>query len=436
MSVCPPVVIQRVDDTIHVHKDGEPAFRPGYRDALDLRTRTGLIMKLLVLAAALAVSSFRAEDPVYEAEQIFAPVETQSHAPGIAECSSGDLIVSWYADAREGDSAVFGARKRHGESHWSEPFVMADRAGFPDGNTAMAIDAKGRLWLFWPTIIGGSWESALTNYRVASDYGRPGTPRWEREGLILLKPADFGAEALRLLGTRELRPPRGAIVGPAGQKAKLTDPLYQRLGWAVRCKPTVLPSGRIILPLYSDTFSISIMALSDDEGSTWYASRPLIGFGNIQPTVLRRNDGTLVAYMRENGSLNRIRVAESKDEALSWSPVSETELPNPGSGLDAVRLASGHWALIYNDSPGSRATLAVSLSDDEGRTWKWTRHLERHAAGRYHYPAIIQAKGGKIHAVYSCFMPQGKPAAGKPRAVELKGIKHVMINEAWIRSGD
>ena len=84
--------------------------------------------------------------------------------------------------------------------------------------------------------------------------------------MILLKPADFSAEALRLLGTREIRPPRGAIVGPAGQKAKLADPLYQRLGWAPRCKPTVLPSGRIVLPLYSDTFSISIMALSDDEG--------------------------------------------------------------------------------------------------------------------------------------------------------------------------
>ena len=46
---------------------------------------------------------------------------------------------------------------------------MADRPGFPDCNTAMNIDGRGRLWLFWPTIIGGSWESALLNYQVATN---------------------------------------------------------------------------------------------------------------------------------------------------------------------------------------------------------------------------------------------------------------------------
>ena len=109
----------------------------------------------------------------------------------------------------------------------------------------------------------------------------------------------------------------------------------------------------MVLPVYSDTFSISIMALSDDEGTTWYPSKPLIGFGNIQPTVLRRDDATLVAYMRENGSRQRIRVSESSDDGITWGAVKETELPNPGSGIDGVRLANGHWVLVYNDSAGS-----------------------------------------------------------------------------------
>jgi predicted neuraminidase len=355
------------------------------------------------------------------------------------ECSNGDLIASWYGDLRPGDSAVLGARKRHGQTAWDAQFLMADRPGFPDCNTAMSIDGRGRLWLFWPTIIGGSWETSLLNYQVATSYLAPGSPKWDREGVILLKPADFSTEALRLLGTRDIHPPRGAIVGPGGQKAKLADSLYQRLGWATRCKPTILPGGRIILPVYSDTFSISIMALSDDEGASWYSSKPLLGFGNIQPTVLRRDDATLVAYMREAGSLNHIRVSESKDDGLTWGPVTESELPNPGSGIDGVRLASGHWVLVYNDSASSRSSLAVSLSDDEGRTWKWTRHLEQHKAGRYHYPAIIQGRDGTIHAIYSCFIaPEKTPgkAAGKPAGPELKGIKHAAINEAWVRAGD
>ncbi len=173
------------------------------------------------------------------------------------------------------------------------------------------------------------------------------------------------------------------------------------------------------------------MAVSDDGGQTWYASKPLIGFGNIQLAVLRRDDGTLVAYMRENGPLRRIRISESKDDGLTWGPVGVTEMPNPGSGLDGVRLADGHWVLIYNDSTRGRNSLAVSLSDDEGKTWKWTRHLEKHAGGAYHYPAIIEGKDGTLHAIYSCFVPRPEGQRG-----ELKSMKHAAFNEAWIRAGD
>jgi predicted neuraminidase len=207
-------------------------------------------------------------------------------------------------------------------------------------------------------------------------------------------------------------------------KKRVGDKLLSRLGWQPRCKPTVLTSGRILLPLYSDTYSAGIMAISDDGGKTWTASQPLAGFGSIQPAVLERKDGTLVAYMRENGLFKKIRVAESKDRGETWGSVTSIELPNPGSGLDAVRLANGHWLLIYNDTVRGRASLAVSLSDDEGKTWKWTRHLEKHDTGSYHYPAIIQSKDGMIHAVYSYFVKDGK------------SMKHARFSEAWVRAGD
>ena len=179
------------------------------------------------------------------------------------------------------------------------------------------------------------------------------------------------------------------------------------------------------------------MAISDDDGATWYASQPLIGFGNIQPTVLRRNDGVLVAYMRENGPRACIRVSESKDDGLTWGPVGDSPLPNPGSGIDGVCLANGHWVLAYNDDRDSRATLAVSISTDEGRTWTSTRRLEKHADGRYHYPAIIQGRDGTIHAIYSCFIaPDASATAGGQKLPTLKGIKHAAFNESWIRAGD
>lgn len=384
---------------------------------------------ILTLLALLPVQL--TETPVHAAELVFPLHNQHNHAPGCVECPNGDLLVSWYRGSGErnaDDTAVYGARCKKGEGTWGDAFVMADRPGFPDCNTTMMIDGRGRLWLFWPTILANTWESCLTNFKVASDFAGAGTPKWERDGLLLLKPSDFRNEAVKLLDERlkELKTP---LSEPQKAKldemrAKLGDKLFQRLGWQPRCKPTVLPGGRILLPLYSDTFSISIMAISDDGGDTWFAGKPLIGFGNIQPAVLRRNDGTLVAYMRENGALKRIRVAESKDDGVTWGPVEVTALPNPGSGLDAVRLANGHWVLVYNDTTNGRNRLAVSLSDDEGRAWKWTRHLEKHDAGSYHYPAVIQGRDGTIHAVYSYFVAGGK------------SMKHAAFNEAWIKAGD
>ncbi len=98
-------------------------------------------------------------------------------------------------------------------------------------------------------------------------------------------------------------------------------------------------------------------------------------------------------------------------------------MPNPGAGIDGVRLPNGHWALVYNDTTRERNSLAISLSDDEGRNWKWTRHLERHGQGSYHYPAVIADPQGRLHVVYSYFVAEGK------------SMKHAALNEAWVQQG-
>jgi predicted neuraminidase len=392
-------------------------------------TRLRLVLGSLVCANCLFWISFTnasAAEPSLAAELVFPLHPQHNHAGAIVECENGDLLVSWYRGSGErsaDDVAVYGARLKRGGKVWSEPFLMADTPGFPDGNTAMFIDAQKRLWLFWPLVLANTWESCLTQYRISSDYQGDGSPKWEWQGAIALKPIDFKEEMLKGFEARQKMSQIPLRVGNLeARKAMLDDKLATRLGWQPRCKPTVLPSGRILLPLYTDTFSVSIMAISDDQGKTWTASKPLAGFGNIQPAVLRRNDGTLVAYMRENGRLRRIRVAESKDDGISWGPVGAIDLANPGSGLDAVRLANGNWLLIYNDTAQGRNSLAVSLSADEGKSWKWTRHLERHDSGSYHYPAIIEGRNGTIHALYSYFVTGGK------------SMKHAAFNEEWIRN--
>ncbi len=384
-----------------------------------------------VVWAVLAIGVGAADTPQYQAELIFALRSDHNHAPGVVACPDGALIASWYRGSGErtaDDVAVYGSRLRPGSTSWAEPFVMADTPGFPDCNTCMMIDARQRLWLFWPTVLANSWESCLTNFCVSGEYAADGPPRWSRSGLILLKPENFKTPALasldELIGqwpevAKQVEPAKLAEL-----RERLDSKLYQRLGWQPRCKPTVLPSGRILLPLYTDTFSISIMAVSDDGGDSWYASAPLLGWGNIQPAVLRRDDGILVALMRENGFRRRVRMAESRDDGLTWGAVGVSDLLNPGSGLDGVRLSNGHWLLVYNDTTQDRQSLAVSISDDEGRSWRWTRHLERHDRGSYHYPAVIQDAQGTVHAVYSYFVEEGK------------SMKHAAFNVAWVMQGD
>ncbi len=373
----------------------------------------GLLLILCGWSTIIAADTNPLEPEV--AELIFPLDQQHNHAPSIVQYPNHDVFVCWYRGSGErtaDDVAIMGSWKLANEDNWSKPRVMADQQGFPDCNTSMHLSASGKLFLFWPTIIANSWESCITRYKTAKSFDPETGPEWSSEGLILLKPDDFAqqAEAAIEQTLKQLPQPLPEPLQAELQQARvrLGQKLYQRLGWQPRCKPTTLPSGRILLPLYTDTFSASIMAISDDDGGSWYASQPIIGLGNIQPTVLRRNDGTLVAYMRENGMTERIRLSESKDDGMTWSAVNSSQLPNSGAGIDGVRLSNGQWVMVYNDTTEGRNSLAVSLSDDEGKSWKWTRHLERAERGSFHYPAVIQGADGKIHVVYSYFTDGGK----------------------------
>jgi predicted neuraminidase len=188
----------------------------------------------------------------------------------------------------------------------------------------------------------------------------------------------------------------------------------------------------LIVPLYSDGFSFSLMAITDDWGQTWHTSTPLIAGGNIQPSIVRRRDGSLYTLMRDNGPPpKRLHQCESRDRGETWSPVTDSELPNPGSGAEIISLRNGHWVLLSNDTERGRHSLAVQISEDEGKTWRWKRHLELNPAGAFHYPSIIQAHDGSLHASYSYHLDkaQGEDAGGQPAR---KSIKHAHLNEAWV----
>ena len=220
---------------------------------------------------------------------------------------------------------------------------------------------------------------------------------------------------------------KGQLQSPAGssKEADLGYPYFQRMGWQTKNKAVLVEGKRLLVPLYSDGFSFSLMAFTDDGGQSWRFSEPLVGAGNIQPSIATRADGTLVAYMRDNGSApKRLHISVSKDQGLTWSPVRDSELPNPGSGADVVTLRNGHWVLAYNDTERGRESLAVSLSTDEGKTWSHTRHLESGSSEKSSpsaaYPSIIQGADDGLHVVYSYHGTS-------------KTIKQAHFTEAWLQ---
>ena len=382
----------------------------------------------LLIAALFALAPLSWAQPQYAAELIFAPEKWHNHSSSIVELPNGDLLVCWFHGSGErtaDDVLIRASRWNRSTGKWTEPFVLADTPGFPETNPVLFLDNRQRLFFLWPLIVAHKWETALMKYRISTDYQQPsGPPKWEFQDNIVLIPKDIAAKTKQWLGT--VNAP-AALAERYSQHAE--DEYFSRMGWFTRTHPLQLPSGRILVPMYSDGFSYGIMAISDDGGYTWTASEPIVGAGCIQPSVVRKNDGSLVAYLRDNGPApKRAHISMSKDDGVSWTVARDTEIPNPGTSLEAVRLRNGNWIMVYNDLESKRYSLVAALSDDEGATWKWRRHLDGNpaapVASEYHYPSVIQAKDGAIHITYSYFVPEGK------------SIKHAKINEDWIKRGD
>lgn len=393
-------------------------------DILIAMVRT-VVTWLLAAAAAMAA-------PEFSGELIFPLEHWHNHSSSIVELPNGDLLVCWFHGSGErtaDDVLIRGARWNHTTRKWTEPFTMADAPGFPETNPVLFLDSHQRLFFLWPLIIAHQWETALMKYRISTDYQQAsGPPHWEHQDNIVLIPKNMAAR------TKEYAGVEAAGTGPrSGYARRLIehseDEYYSRMGWFTRTHPLELPSGRILVPMYSDGFSFGIMAISDDGGYTWTGSEPIVGAGGVQPSVVRKNDGSLVAYLRDNGPPpKRALISYSKDDGVSWTPAVDSEIKNPGTSLEVVRLRNGHWIVLHNDIERGRYSLAAAISDDEGATWKWKRHLDgrpdQAINSQFHYPSVIQAKDGSIHVSYSYFVPEGK------------SIKHVRFNEEWVMAGD
>ncbi len=339
----------------------------------------GWVAALACVSAACAPaagSKVKAE----AAELIFekAPFE-QCHASTIVELADGTLLAAWFGGKHERDPSVeiwMSAKPKGGA--WSAPEAMTHYPEVPTWNPVLFRDASGKVWLFFK--LGPDEQNWIGAYRTSTDDGKT----WSD---VTYLPA--------------------GLLGP------------------IRAKPITLSDGAILAPTSVEAYQTwtAWMERSTDGGKTWSIHGPLVfdgvRMGLIQPTVWETKDGRVRALMRSTRAIGAIAEATSSDGGRTWGPVTRTALPNPNAGIDAVKLADGRVALVFNDTATGRSPLNLAFSDDDGKTWG-THYVLEDEPGEYSYPAVIQARGGNLEITYTWKRTRIKHVEVDPRQLKTR----------------
>ena len=316
--------------------------------------------------------------------------QRDNHASTVVELKNGDVLVAWFGGSREGaqEVKIYGARLHRGK--WSRPVVLASADGVACWNPALFHTKDGRLWLYYKYGTHPStWKGAR---KWSGDEGRT----WSEVEYL----------------------PDG-ILGP------------------IKDKPLVLADGTIVSGSSVENGKWNVwIERSTDNGKTWTKFGPITvsasedvpsaaalaaaqmkqappvdgvhtkvyppsktTVGIIQPSVVWMGGKHLRFFARSRTRAAQIAVADSWDDGKTWTQAHFIGLPNPNSGIDAVRLRDGRIVLVFNDSYNERTPLNLAVSRD-GEHFRMFRTLED-GLGQYSYPAIIQAKNGDLMVTYS-----------------------------------
>ena len=292
----------------------------------------------------------------------------ECHSASIVETKKGDLVATYFGGTKERnpDVCIWVSRKLKGKTDWTPPQMVADGVFSPDYREAC-----------WNPVI---YEMPNGELRIYFKIGVnvAGWKGW------LVRSKDGG----KTWGKREQLP--DTIYGP------------------IKNKP-ILNKGRLISPTSDERDGWKLyFEYSDDLGKTWKRTAYVDaeqGIKAIQPSIIVLPDGRLEALCRTRSRY--IGVTYSNDNGETWSKLTFIDTPNNNSGIDAVNLQDGSYALICNDWPiepdkekGARMPLSIMRSQD-GIHWNHWITLEDSPILQYSYPSIIQSRDGHIHVVYT-----------------------------------
>ena len=294
-------------------------------------------------------------------------------------------------------------------------------AQLPDGRLMQIFDvrADGETAARYSTDEGNSWSEAETLFKLPKKKGQ-----WSLSNVLLDHEGEMhifyqlyytvaeSKEVLDITGNvrpnsiYDMRYDVWHVRSTDGKKHwKSPNPVWQ--GYSGSMLSVIqLRSGRIVLPLSVltrrawsnpgtglDAFTFmgrfsSKVVYSDDGGETWHlspvelkSSMPYIGAdGMIEPVVIELRDGRVWMVIRTpNG---RFYDSFSEDGA-EWSHSQPTRILSSDSPAALVRLKDGRILILWNNclrypyAQGGRHVLHAAISEDEARSWRGYREVDR-----------------------------------------------------------
>jgi len=374
------------------------------------------------------------DDPAREVAELPRPC-VQAHAANLMVLGDGALGCVWFGGSMEGrsDISVYFARLEPGASQWSAAERLSSDTDRSEQNPILFPAPDGALWLLHTAQTSGHQNTAIVRRRISRDHGRSWGPTETLKdappGTFVRQPVHVHTDGSWLL------------------------PIFN-------CR--TLPGAS-----WDGSLDDSAVLRSTDQGASWQRVEVPGSLGCVHMNIVAGAGDRLLAFFRSRWADHVYRTV-SGDGGKSWSAPQATPLPNNNSSIQALRLADGRLAMIFNASSAADATdrreslydeledtgsaagdataaparrafwgaprspMTLAISADDGLTWPWQRHLEtgdgqcmsndsaRGLNREYSYPSLRQDADGTLHLAYTVFRQH---------------IRHVRLRPEWVTAG-
>lgn len=310
--------------------------------------------------------------------ETIAPVSEQfsrnSQATAVELEPGGRILLAWARYGGTGTdhatNGIYQAYSDDGGRTWSEPFRLP--TGQPRQNLGAASyqQLDGRLLFgFWYRNGG---NSSVMKVIESTDGGQT----WGEPRQIL--PADGSSAAwLTALNDSILTLNSGRLVWPLQTLTGVPNPPNE-LGVIVARSDDggqswqTSPAMERISP-EGGARGYPYLPVLDQDQSTFHVPLKL-----HEPSVIQRKDGSL--WMLVRSTRGRFFESVSEDDGVTWTKIQPSSIESQTAPPYLKRLSDGRMILIWNPVPeelknrpwlptSKRPTLALAVSQDEGKTW-------------------------------------------------------------------